>query len=110
MAGKATIPPSFHETIRRLYDQGMGVKAIAADLECSTYTVRKAIDPEFVERERARQNALWPARHESRRCDQNYIAYQEAYARTPERREQVRRQMASLRRTRKAGDDPGDAS
>lgn len=103
MVGKATIPDIVHTEIRRMHDQGWGKKAIAAEMECSMYTVRKALDPDFVERERERQRALWPARQEQRRDDPNFAAYQEAYSRTPGRREQVRAAMASLRASRKSG-------
>ena len=101
MAGKATIPAFVHAEIQRMHSQGASRRAIAIELECSMYTVRKALDPDFIEQERERQRALWPARKVVRKDDENYIAYQEAYSKTPERREQAKQTMAKLRHSRK---------
>lgn len=100
MAGKPSIPASIHKKIQKLHNQGMGKKAIAAEIGCSMYTVRKALDPDFAGRERERQRALWPDRQVRRKDDENYIAYQQTYSQTPERREQVRQSMTKLRKQR----------
>jgi hypothetical protein len=80
----------------------MGRRAIAETMACSLYTVRKALDPEFVEQERARQRALGPTRWIGRRDDPDYAAYQAEYGATEERRKQVRLRMAALRARRRA--------
>ncbi|WP_029002743.1 hypothetical protein [Azorhizobium doebereinerae] len=101
MAGKPTIDPKVHAKIRRLASQGHGRKDIAATLGVSLYTVRKALDPDFVERERERQRAIGPERYARRKDDPAYQAYQADYASAPERLAQVRASMALLRKNRR---------
>lgn len=100
MTGKPTIPKSVHAKIRKLHKAGMTVTAIAGAIGCSTYTVRKAIDPDFVERERVRQRELGPERYAARKMDEAYLAYQEQYSKTEQRRAKARESMARLRKLR----------
>ena len=98
MSGKPTIPPTVHSTIRMLSNQGVGRKAIAEKLGGSGYTIRKALDPDFVERERERQRRI---DRSARRKDPAYLAYQAAWSASPERREQLRGYRAAGRRNNK---------
>jgi hypothetical protein len=77
--------------------RGMDKKAIAEEMGCSLYTVRKAIEPDFAEQERARHRSFGAERHERRKGDPDYVAYQKAYSSTDEYRERVRILMAALR-------------
>lgn len=99
MSGKPRIPSSMHAAVRRLAKRGYGRKAIADKLQVSLYTVRKALDPDFVERERARQRLI---DRSARRQDENYLAYQAAWSATTKRREQVRRYRAEWRKNKRA--------
>lgn len=103
MSGKPMIPPEVHEYIRTLYSRGESRKAIATDLGVSSYTVRKALDPDFVERERKRQRALSPEREARRRADPSYGPRRKAlYFDTDEYRAKVRVRMRLRRMRRKA--------
>jgi len=82
VSGKATIPARVHARIRALAKRGMGRRAIAEEMGCSLYTVRKALDPDFAERERERHRSFGPARWEGRKGDPDYLAYQADYAAT----------------------------
>jgi hypothetical protein len=102
LTGKPTIPARTHAKIRALAKKGMGRREIAETVGHSLYTVRKALDPDFVEQERERQREFGAARYEIRKNDPNYAAYQAAYSATEERREQVRLHMAALRASQRA--------
>jgi hypothetical protein len=101
MAGKASIPSSVHSEIRRLAEIGMSRKAIMSLLNVSTYTYRRATDPDFAERERERQRNLWPWRKEERAGNSAYQAYQDSYGAKPEHLARVRAAMAALRKARR---------
>lgn len=103
MVGKPTIPKSVHNRVRRLHSQGMGRKAIAAELEVSTYTVRKALDDGFAEREAARHRATGAERYRQRKDDPDYVAYQSEYNATDKRRVSARETMARIRAKRRRG-------
>lgn len=97
MAGKPSIPPSVHAHIRTLYSQGVGKKAIGTALGVSKYTVERALDEGYAEREAARQRKNYPHRHRQRRDDPAYIEAQAKYAAKPERLAKVRQAMAAHR-------------
>lgn len=98
MSGKPTIPTRVHAKIRKLAAEGMGKRSIAETIPCSLYTVRKALEPDFVEAERERQRQY---DRSERRDDPDYQAYQQAYAATDKRRKQARERMAALRAERR---------
>lgn len=97
MAGKPRIPAAIHARIRKLHASGEGPSAIAKKLRCSNYTVRKALDSQFVVRERARLRVIDAVRTPERAKDPRHRAYQAAYADRDEYREASRLRMAALR-------------
>ena len=102
MSGKPTIPPEVNAYIRALYSQGASRTEIMADLGVSRYTVNKALDPDFIERERERQRALSPDRVAARRADPTYEARRKAmYFDCDEYREKARTRMRLIRARRK---------
>lgn len=101
MAGKPTIPARVHAQIRALAKLGLGKHQIADRMGRSLYTVRKALEPDFAEQERRRHQAFGAERHERRKSDPDYIAYQDAYSSTHEYREKVRLRMAAIRAHRR---------
>lgn len=104
MAGKPIIPTSVHKRIREMHDGGMGKKAIAVELGYSLYTVRKAIEDGYAEKEAARHRESSAERYARRKENPDYIAYQKDRNSTDERRAQVRASMARLRAQKKVPD------
>lgn len=102
MTGKPTIDPKIHARIRKLAKAGHSRPAIQEQLGVSNYTVRKALDPDFLDRERERQRALGPARYAARKDDPDYRARQKAHADTDAYREAARARMAALRKSKSA--------
>lgn len=94
MAGKPTIPITVHRQIRTLAAQGMGRKAIAAELGYSMYTVRKALDSSFPEHERQRQRTI---DRSDRRKDPAYKDYQATYGASEAHKARSRETMRRIR-------------
>lgn len=101
MAGKPTIPDSVHERIRRLISTGKSKKDVQEIVGCSSYTVYKAIDPDFVERERARCRKADHETRPDRSQLQSIRAYKQEHADTDAYREASRVRMATLRSRRR---------
>ncbi|CAA0130290.1 Uncharacterised protein [Starkeya nomas] len=110
MAGKPSTPESILQRVRDLRSRGVGLKQIEAEVGCSRYTVRKALEGEaFLDRERERVREADAARAAQRAADPVYKAYQAEYGARPERKEQVRRKMAEIRAVRRKGGKNVDA-
>lgn len=103
MSGKPTIPDSIHKKIRSLRKRGATYAEIEEELGVSRYTVRKAIDPDFVARERERQRAISPERVKQRSADPSYAEKRKArYFDNDEYRARVRTRMQAHRAREKA--------
>ncbi len=97
MAGKPSIPLSVHAAIRGLHGQGMGKKAIGLALGVSKYTVERALDEGYAEREAARQRRNYPHRYRERRDDPAYRETQARHDAKPERLQSLRLASAARR-------------
>lgn len=103
MPGKPTIPPETHELIRRMSrERGYTVLEIASVLAVSTYTVRKALDPDFAAREAERHRRMYPRVKARLNADPQYGARRsERYFDCDEYRALARLRMRTIRARKK---------